>query len=555
MSLHSGRRSAATLGDINNMSPTLVGCVICGELIGDGQGRWQDETRAGEFYLVLDLSVLLLADSISIVVTRGYAWSEVYLSGIGLHTDLSEGSMPAPSDFRRRYDDPDYTPTQLDQIYPMQPLYNEPDEPPFVPAEEVDREEPQFARLPWGFPCHASCWSILERTFPSETGVPLQTFNDFCRSMPVECDLLNWGHDYGGMRPFGIKPNELPPGEDVTQSGLELTRWLLADGRPLPPRHRDPFHIPALKQALTDSINGTLLDRPLPVQQTRVWSGQASPGDPFAKIPAEILDSVLPLLPSKDLCNLRSSSRTVMAWPLSQRFWASRFHWGYEFEFIFEARDYLNGRQIWNWRALYFHFASLKTLPALVNRRRIWTLIRPLSNLLTTYDSLSAAGLPVRNYFEKDAVEDDRTWQRASGALQSQPGFEDYSACLSLFERVIKVGPVVSRVYISFVNFSGEEYVTGLRLETQGQPDECLGYIHSNNEVLLMLDDPLDGLYGFELRIGPRGIQALAILNRSGESTTFAGRPESGPRRRLHSSSGPILSLNGIFDVGFNPSC
>ncbi|KAI9848217.1 MAG: hypothetical protein M1837_000891 [Sclerophora amabilis] len=478
-----------------------------------------------------------------LVVIPGHRWSEQRLSGVGLLTNVYDGLLRAPVNPQQRYDDVDYVPSPHDEIVCMRPLPLER----MVPPELADPNALPPEETPFGYPCHASCWGVLEPFFSSQD-VPLHALNRICRSIPNRCDTLNWGHDYGGRLKFEIDLDKLLPGEESKLQSLRLPTFRGLEERATFKQRQDPLEIAALERALADSIDEPPQQDTSPVRPTHVESGEAIfKGDCFATLPPEILDNLLLCLPSKDLRSLRLASRTIKMFPLSQSFWMSRFQWGFEFEWIFEARLDRVKRRVRDWRRLYLRLTSLSSRSALANRKRIWGILKPLADLLVVYSSLSAAGSSIQNFFEPSALKDDRSWRCACGAMKLKPDrFNE--GCIALFERVVTLTPDITGVYVSLIDIFGTQYVTGLRFVQVGGSEACLGYNISGREVLLELSDLTEGFFGFEVVVSSRGVQALAILDRTGCRSNWGGSPGQGPRMRLFSTSQRVLDLKGAFD-------
>lgn len=101
----------------------------------------------------------------------------------------------------------------------------------------------------------------------------------------------------------------------------------------------------------------------------------------------------------------------------------------------------------------------------------------------------------------------------------------------------------------------GAKYVTGIRfIQLDGIAVE-LGHILKHKETYISVKRSVDSavdsscLQGFQLAVGQRGIQGIAMVLESGELCAWAGTYEGLPRRRLLARDQPIQKLQGHFDV------
>ncbi|KAI9880165.1 MAG: hypothetical protein M1830_004984 [Pleopsidium flavum] len=512
------------------MSPSYLSCVLCGYRIGGGHATWLNEFRA--------------------VCTEGHRWSQQYLSGVGLRTDISIATCTAPRNAEARYDDRNYEPSLSDEISPLRPYFaHGAMGPPIV----FDPDQPAPEDTPWGFFFHRSCWCLLEAIFHPQD-IPLRTLNDFCRSCPFMWGMLDWGHDYGGLVSFEIDQNDLLAGEENRIQNYKVTLSVYGHRTAPLSLYADPLDIPELRQCLAKSITcrQQMRDVKPPAQIVYMTAVQAGL-ECFSQLPPEILDNILLHLQSKDLCNLRLASRTVATMPLSQSFWASRFLPGFELATIFEVHSIEFRPQDRDWMSLYHRVKALSTIPGLLNRNRIWRILQPLVDLLTCYSCLSLTGSPSPTFYDPDVPKRHlQSWKLVGGAL-NEPKKSFIDGCVVLFERTVSLPKSMTGLFVSTIYFSDTQYVTGLRFVQHNESDVCLGYNVPGEEVFLDLDchsdgENLGGFSGFQIAVGPRGIQALAVVSSTGRVSTWAGHPEGVPRMCLMARFKHISALKGGFD-------
>src|SRR4030095_6172179 len=111
--------------------------------------------------------------------------------------------------------------------------------------------------------------------------------------------------------------------------------------------------------------------------------------------------------------------------------------------------------------------------PGLQNRRRIWDLIRPLTNLITLR---LAEG-------SKTACADQKfahlRWSKVAGDIRGEAsdGYpKDFNEGCRLFGTYAAYVPkVLSRISFSISGVRNVNYVAGIRLVTEKGPDICLG--------------------------------------------------------------------------------
>lgn len=289
--------------------------------------------------------------------------------------------------------------------------------------------------IAWGFPFHSSCWDLFSRALSPEPpersrdprkydcwqGSMIQTLFDLCRACPVQGSAMNWGHDYqlDARRP--AFQEHWYPGTD---SPSEPENRVPSLGPP--DESSDPLDVPPLTRIferptlLALDNSGISVPGPNEAVRTRLDTRR----DIFSRLPTEIRASILESLPSQDACRLRLASFVFATMSLSDSFWKSRFV-RHALSHIPEARHFLSspdhrGR----WKTIYAFIRAIETMPAMENRRRVWSLALALADLLTAVRDLSCRGISIQSYFEPEALPDNDSlhgdWVTASRCLQTE---------------------------------------------------------------------------------------------------------------------------------------
>lgn len=172
--------------------------------------------------------------------------------------------------------------------------------------------------------------------------------------MPIGIDkIMDWGHNYGGAA-------VLRRNREIPTLGSRFS-----DLAAIPQDLRsDPLDIPSLAKAIKYSIR----------LQADAFRSRLSPdnlnlaGDKFSRLSPELLQLIATLLPTHDVRSVRLASPVFAILSLPEKFWASRFEQGNEFDHIPEVLH----DPPESWRALYL---SLQTWaydnPGVANRRRV----------------------------------------------------------------------------------------------------------------------------------------------------------------------------------------
>src|SRR5579862_7117241 len=263
--------------------------------------------------------------------------SGTFVSGIGWRDNYGPAMWIAPSDRTMPWDD--------DYLFPAS------DELP------VMRQHPLNGRH--GFVLHDACWRLLQRAFhPNDT--PLKRLLEVCESLPfpLRGNGVCWGHDYGGL--FIIDDQGHYPWED------RLVRQCYSSKIHLYAKE-NPYNVPEIPALLV-----------MRLEHPPEWLPKTQRHDCFSRLPWEILEIVAIKLPTSDALGLRYVSKAFLPLLSSGTFWASRFKANGDRDFIFEK---WKSQDTTDWMSLYRLTSHAHNSPGLQNRRRVWDLIRPLTNL------------------------------------------------------------------------------------------------------------------------------------------------------------------------------
>jgi hypothetical protein len=250
-------------------------------------------------------------------------WDDVKLSGVGMrdeYDDVVTGTVPI--DPSKRYDDDALDSDSMIDV--MLSIFN-------LKARlypETARFEPEPF---WGYGFHSSCWDIFNAGFTPN----LRLLFEVCLSMPIGKDtIMDWRHDYGGAA-------ALTTTYDTPKMASRFSEFTS-----IPKDLRsNPFHVPSLAKAIKRAVP---LQRDI-FQSCLNANTRNLEGDGFSHLSPELLQLIAVLLPTSDVRSLRLASPAFAVLSLSEKFWASRFQPGNEFDDIPEV--FHDPPE--SWRALY----------------------------------------------------------------------------------------------------------------------------------------------------------------------------------------------------------
>ncbi|KAK2808468.1 hypothetical protein FQN50_004676 [Emmonsiellopsis sp. PD_5] len=450
---------------------------------------------------------------------------------VGLITESSDDMWDAPFSPEERYDDPGYKPTT--QSIPIE-LYR----------QNIDDDDY------WGFFIHAACWELLNAAaYPHEPD--LNVLNDLLKSCPRWIFGFDWGHSYGGLHSMQPSSDRMGHVREVLGSvkdhifkrnypGPTIIRTSSEGGM----YSQDPLDIPRIhrliQQSKARSVN-SMIPKRIP--------GPFVENDVFNRFPPEIRYLILCQLPSRDALNLILASSAFSSVQLPQVFWASRVFRDYDF--VFETREYISGGDsIYNWKLMFDGIKASLERPAIQNRRRIWSLLRPLVDTMITLSGCPLRGDPEPTEFEPEIPSCEEDWVEASASLFPRKNILAID-CGSLYSRTALIDGRIVGVYVSFIGRDDERLVSGIRFVTDDKRNIELGYIIAKDEIYLDLDRASNGsptIHGFVLAFSRRGVTGIAIALGPENFSHWAGSYEGWPQRRLVAQSTPIQRLRGDFD-------
>ncbi|WAO95896.1 Hypothetical protein NCS54_01354300 [Fusarium falciforme] len=394
---------------------SIAHCALCGlNIPSNNSSLWTSKFRA--------------------VYTDKENWNQTRLSGVGT---INNDGAKAPRDSKRRFDDDDIQPTDLITIDLATRCFNK-----FI-GPNPSAQEPGF----WGFGFHASCWGILTHLFQPSLNHLLQA----CLSFPLrDRGILDWGHTYGGA--IVIKEDDGLP--------MLLPRYFRG-ANTMDPMRQDPFNLSAILELARSAIPEHPIDKTSAIEV----SCQASGVDPFNSLPPELIAAILEFVPSRYVLCVKLASRPFAACPLTESFWASRFLEGNDFHHVFE---------VWkskpkSWASMHQALRGIRHHRKLLSRKRVWDLSLKLRDLLDQLMPI-CHGDSLRSYFEPVGNHDHLDWQVASRGL-ARPEDEFRQGTRSLQTRVIDIPQDVQEVFISFVQLSLGEFVSGIRFQRQNGED------------------------------------------------------------------------------------
>ncbi|KAF2477901.1 uncharacterized protein BDR25DRAFT_338615 [Lindgomyces ingoldianus] len=459
----------------------MFACNICGCTLGgysfdqDGftEGKWVNKVRA--------------------LFIEERNWFSPSLSGVG-HMDDPFDTVRAPRSSDDNYYDEDFIESKNVQFDSIEPS---------ILADGSLHP----ATYTTGFFFHDSCYKLLQYACHL-TPINIQTLNLYLRSFGVLAShgLVNWGHTYGGLflSPDPHVRSIHPRLESCHPPGTSIY-------------HKDPL--------LDDSFVRTLLQfHTLSHFDTvqlfpKVTSTRHASNECFETLPVELLELVLSYLPSRDVLHARIASRVLADIPLGQAFWRSRFSPGNEGDFLVEPllfkKRLLTNSLFSDARVVYKATKSENCSLALANRRRVWGLVKPLSDALQSFalhqefvGSVEPAGKQFATPWQPELdTEDTCRWDCAHGELLDGFTLPFHFGCRPLFKRSVSLLPQITVVKVSVLPFYDTTYVTGLRFCFVDGTESSIGYVLCDREVTL---DTEGGLYGFRVAVGERGIHALS---------------------------------------------
>jgi len=374
------------------------------------------------------------------------------------------------------------------------------------------------------FVLHDVCWDMILRRLNPEMAPPGDTvgaamvlfdllagkpFNPWGYLLPWNINnkhgMLRYDHTFGGFRP---------------SSRVQSTTWMNAN--------------PSITRIdMKDSARSCDEDDEDLFKSRLKLKGLADPSqDIFAKLPAELVMSILISLQSADVCQLRLASRTVaeISRPedLPQTFWVSRFRQGYEMEFYLLSDAALSNRGNWRgaYRGIREQLADCSRTGYLRNRRLMWENMRPVYECLSVY--MRAFHTPDRRTCTISMPE--KYFNGALVRADPLPIVPDRIPCIGgtswvTSEQMWLPRDAMQSAWILAVTYriiGGETYLSGLRLlripydgDGTSQQVSRVGYPDFPFETRVALNISPDCLRGVRVWTSVNGIVGLRLLGNS----------------------------------------
>lgn len=426
---------------------------------------------------------------------------EILLSGVGCYGNPGYGIWIAPPLPHMRWDDHGYTGPCRDRIPVMKQF-----------PEDRNRH---------GYVVHDACWRLLQKVV-GLNDIPLERLYRICRSLPFPTRGIgvSWGHDYGGLSIIDNK-NYYPWEDRLVEQDDKSEVYAYA--------RYNPYDVPELHELLLMSSQE---DRN---SNFRMNIFLTNANNCFSLLPWEIREFIASYLSARDIANLFMSTKAFLPLLTSQTFWSSRFNIGSDRDFVFEARS----KRLKDWLYLYQMTNDAQSPPSLKNRKRVWSLIKPLANLLCFQLARYT------DYCHADLNPDPRWTVTADIHEDTVPNCLFEEGC-RLFEKQSTFLPK-DLVKIAFpVTEKGVAgYLTGIRFTSKDGSHIRLGYIAEDKEISL----DITILKGFVLAMGSRGIQALQVVNRDRRVSRWFGCPNNSPVTQRLVCSGAVDALEIGIDV------
>ncbi|PWY81763.1 hypothetical protein BO94DRAFT_587470 [Aspergillus sclerotioniger CBS 115572] len=402
----------------------------------------------------------------------------------------------------------------------------------FVPLEGDDllspcRGLPPYGRFfdpdtgCWTFPFHAACWDILLQRIPEAASnisrVATILYNVFYCTPWSPDGFLQPGHDFEGAARF-----QDPRWNPVSTMKSRGYANLLAS----------PSRLSSL-----EGIVRPAEDRSAPSLVIRRF---AMIDDIFARLPVEVLVTVLTYLPSSSVACLRLASRSVACatnpTSLPQHFWKSRFLPSFEMGFALPTDT--NGRQ--DWRDTYFTIKAALShdhaYDGLKSRRRIWKIVsvnailieQHMSDVVLCGHSCSRDD-SLASQSDSDAVQRLSTRFVTTQLTTNTLGLLQ-SGSRNMFGRTMLV-PVmkgaITLVEFATVSFNSRVFISGFRFTLDdavagNQKTRCLGYTSYTMQPVAS-PSALERVVAFDLAICAGGLVGVRLVLQSGSGTNRTG--------------------------------
>lgn len=385
-------------------------------------------------------------------------------------------------------------------------------------------------------PFHESCWNLLEEYLGKDVLYNLYNtlyyiFTSLPRNYPQS--HVVWGHTYGGLIPA---PNpDLYPWDERRFRGTKHLAYTNDD----PTWDRDQLEC-IYKQRGT--IKGAAPGVLKPVLEARPDDEE----DPFWTLPMEVREVIVCHLPARSLSSLRSASSAFWNMYYSPYFWAAQYKPGLDRDWI---PRHIRGGNPPEWRRLFSLTEGL-----LENKARLWDKLFPIIKQAATLQWVGRDG--------EGLMPNPRRVVRSSGSqsIRGPTWHYRYHDPIPPFDRgcryirhqsVMFCDEPVKKVECSFFRLGDAAYVCGITFVTWDGETTKVGY-----ETPLRESVDTDGVNGFKVATGPRGIQAIMVVNMFGtDADKWLGQETGCPQTLSCVTKGMIKSLSCLFDVSYHNNC
>ncbi|PGH23668.1 hypothetical protein AJ80_02274 [Polytolypa hystricis UAMH7299] len=312
------------------------------------------------------------------------------------------------------------------------------------------------------------------------------------------------------IRPFSKTARHL-----YTRSGLGEFRQseILALDSDNLIRKADPFTIPRLSTIIQESFDTDTVGIPV---ATVSFNNMVGSKDPFSSLSLELLLEILLILPSKDVCNLKLASPVFASLTLPECFWTSRFQRGLEFYSIFEARNARFRRC--GWKSTYLKVKELKYTMAFKNRRRVWNILTQIKGTMVSFSTSQRQGRPSPMLLGPDELDNFS----AGTFTHTEINYDRYffwGGSRMLWYRNVHLTGQIANIYVSFVNWNGIKYISGIPFQQCSGGNTSLGYIIPGSEFPLPGDfgDRKGTINGLYLAADPKGYRAISFIPKAAQ--------------------------------------
>ncbi|KAI1288706.1 hypothetical protein F5Y03DRAFT_80152 [Xylaria venustula] len=447
---------------------------------------------------------------------------EPKLSGLGFYGQ-EEDVKYNPPESHQRFDDQDLDPLSLVTIRGLGP----------PSLHETGNEN-----YAWGFRFHDTCWCLAEQA-SAPYPVDLKILWRILRSVPHSHVPL-WGHTYGGLYSIARR--------DKGRSSRHFMPLGTSTSLFIPSAYYNPFNVPELKARLAQLRADT--GDSIPIKEEEAMTLMPPPTeaiDPFSILPPELREIILTYVDTADVLSLRLSSWVIATTPLSQGFFQSRFWPGRELDFLFDG--FLLSRSDKagiDWRELY-RLSKERIKHNLVglgerNRLRIWKqTVRPL--IQATYQIAKLTEL--RGNSE---LEDPRgLWRSIQSWRDDIELVGDLNLCVNQAEIELPSSRIEA-IHVSFINFFGTKFISGLAFETEHGEDIEIGYINPGSEEPLIVEGSLEGFHVAVDYYGLRAISPYTGKHMESEYLDWVGDTEDLRIDTLKCTGPMIQRIRATFD-------